>query len=119
MIEGEAITAGSVLVAIASCLIILACSIWAHYRFADYDRLPRQFGLTLKPTAYGPRWMMVWMPPAILIGSLALIVALPAVVPPQHINGDPETGVLIAAPVMVAAQIFILWLLTRWANGRA
>lgn len=112
------VAGGSTLFASAACLIILASAIWAHYRFADFDRLPRQFGLTLKPTSYGPRWVMVWLLPAILVGTLALVVVLPAFVPPERINGEPETGVLIASVVVVGAQVFTLGLLTRWANGQ-
>ena len=47
------------------------------------------------------------------------MVFLPAVVPPEKINGDASVGAIIASVVTVSAQGFILWLLTRWANGQA
>lgn len=103
------------LVAVA---LLLGSAIWAHYRFAEYDRLPRQFGFTLKPNAYAPAWVMIWVMPAFLIATLAFVVALPAFVPPEHINGDPETGAIFASAAVVGAQLFTLWLLTRWAKGQ-
>lgn len=107
-----------ILVAGAACLILIASAVWAHYRFADYDRLPRQFGLTLKPNAYAPSWVMVWLLPGILMATLVFVALLPLFVPEEHINGDPETGLLIASAAVVGAQLFTLWLLTRWAKGQ-
>lgn len=101
----------------AAILALIASSIWAHYRFADFERLPRHFGPNLKPTAYGPRGLMIWVTPAIFVALLVLLLVLPRVVPPEYINGDPQMGAIIASAVLVAAQGFILWLLTRWANG--
>ena len=110
---------GATLSAGAACLFLLASAIWAHYRFADYDRLPRQFGLSLKPNSYAPSWVMVWLLPGFLIATLALLVFLPDFVPPERINGDPKIGVVIASAAVVGAQAFTLWLLTRWANQQA
>ncbi|MEO0419514.1 MAG: hypothetical protein AAF249_11655 [Pseudomonadota bacterium] len=97
-------------------VLLLASAIWAHYRFADYDRLPRQFGFSLKPNSYAPSWVMVWMLPGFLIATLAFVALLPAFVSPEHVNGEPEVGVVFASVVCVAAQGLTLWLLTRWAN---
>lgn len=102
-----------------ACVFLLLSAVWAHYRFADFDRLPRQFGFTLKPNSYAPAWVMVWMLPAFLLATLAFVVALPTFLPPERINGDPETGAIIASLGVVSAQIFTLWLLNRWANGQA
>ena len=110
---------GDVLVAGVACLILIASAVWAHYRFANYDRLPRQFGLTLKSNAFAPNWVMVWLLPGILIASLVFVAFLPSFVPEERINGDPETGLLIASVAVVGAQLFTLWLLTRWANRQA
>ena len=101
-----------------ACLFLLLSAIWAHYRFADFNRLPRQFGFSLKPNAYAPRWVMVWMLPAFLMATLVFVVLLPAFVPPERINGDPETGPIIASAVIAGAQLLTLWLLNRWANGQ-
>ncbi|MEM7703790.1 MAG: hypothetical protein AAF251_17775 [Pseudomonadota bacterium] len=111
--DGASLSAG------AACLFLLASAIWAHYRFAHFDRLPRQFGLTLKPTSYAPSWVMIWLVPLLLIASLIVIAFLPSFVPPEHINGDPKHGLMIASAVMAATQVWILWLLTRWANQQA
>lgn len=99
-----------------ACVFLLFSAIWAHYRFADFDRLPRQFGFTLKPNSYAPRWVMVWILPAFLMATLAFVAFLPAFVSPEHINGDPELGPIIASLGVVGAQIFTLWLLNRWAK---
>ena len=109
----------ALMASVSAVVVLLASAIWAHYRFADYHRLPRQFGLTLKPTSYGPAWLMTWFLPLMLIGVLIFAAALPTFVPPEQINGDPEIGVIIASAICVAAQGFTLWLLTRWANAQA
>jgi hypothetical protein len=119
MASGGASVADPLWVAGAACLIILACAVWAHYRFSDYDRLPRQFGFALKPTSYAPSWVMIWLLPASLVAILVFIVLLPSFVPREHINGDPATGVMIASIVLAGVQVFTLWLLTRWANGQS
>ncbi|MEO1048854.1 MAG: hypothetical protein AAFW59_11065 [Pseudomonadota bacterium] len=102
-----------------ACLILIGSAIWAHYRFADFDRLPRHFGPNLEPTAYGPRWLIIWLSPAIFLAVLGLIFVLPSVLPPEHINGDPSVGVIVASVVVVGAQAFVLWLLTRWARQQS
>lgn len=103
----------------AAVTFLLGSALWAHYRFADYDQLPRQFSASLKPVAYGPPWIVIWLTPLIMIAALVLILALPAFVPPQFINGDPVVGAIIASVATVTAQGFILWLLARWARGQA
>ncbi len=113
MVSGDAL-----LVAAAACLFLIASAIWAEVRFAGYQRLPRQFGLTLKPKAYGPRWLIIWLVPALFIMTLGMIVFLPDYLPPENINGDPNTGVIFASGAIVAAQVFVLWLLVRWANSQ-
>lgn len=97
-------------------ILLLGSSIWAHYRFADFEQLPRQFGPNLEPTAYGPRWLMIWLTPAIFVALLGLVLVLPRVVPPAYVNGDPKAGAVIASAGLVAAQGFILWLLVRWTR---
>mgnify|MGYP001792937120 CR=1 FL=1 len=115
----EGVSGTVALIAGGAVVLLLASSIWAHYRFADYDRLPRQFGLDLKPTSYGPSWLVIWMVPVIMMAALALVLFLPSVVASRSLNGDPETGAVIASIVTVGAQAFILWLLTRWARSQA
>ncbi|EAQ29163.1 hypothetical protein NAP1_00285 [Erythrobacter sp. NAP1] len=110
------VSGGPLLLAAVTCLFLIASAFWAERRFAGYDRLPRQFGFTLKPTSYGPRWLIIWLVPAVIIGAIALAVFTPALFPPESIRGEPGTGVVIASLVGAAAQVFILWLLVRWAN---
>ena len=99
-----------------ACLFLLLSAIWAHYRFADFDRLPRQFGFTLKPNSYAPAWVMVWLLPGFLMATLVFVLVLPAFVSPAHINGAPELGPILASAIVVGAQVFTLLLLYRWAN---
>ncbi|MDJ0978903.1 MAG: hypothetical protein QNI87_10230 [Erythrobacter sp.] len=113
---GTVLTGPALVSVIIAFAVLLGSSIWAHHRFAAHDRLPRHFGPSLKPTAYGPRWLVIWLPPAILVLALALIALLRAVVPPRYVEGDPSLGVIIASVATVGAQGFILWLLTRWAR---
>lgn len=110
-VSGPAVLAAGIAAA-----ILLASAIWAHYRFSRYEKLPRQFGLTLKPQSYGPPWLIIWFMPSMLIATLALVVLLPSFVRPENINGDPSLGAIIASVVTVSAQGFVLWLVTRWAN---
>ena len=119
MATGGAVSDTAFLCAALACFCILGSAGWANHRFAGFEKLPRQFGLTLKPRAFGPRWLVVWGVPALLVAMLGLIAMMPALVPPEHINGDPSHGLIIASAVSVSAQGFILWLLTRWANGQA
>ena len=55
------VSGGPLLLAAVTCLFLIASALWAERRFAGYDRLPRQFGFTLKPTSYGPRWVIIWL----------------------------------------------------------
>ena len=110
------VSGGPLLLAGAACLFLILSAFWAERRFASYQRLPRQFGFTLKPTSYGPRWVMTVFVPLILISAIALAVFAPAIFPPENINGDPANGVVIASFVTVGAQVFILWLLVRWSR---
>ncbi|AWW73867.1 hypothetical protein CD351_05445 [Erythrobacter sp. KY5] len=112
------VSGGPLLLAAVVCLFLLASAFWAERRFAGYDRLPRQFGFTLKAIAYGPRWVIIWFVPLIIIAAIALAVFAPAIFPSENIRGEPGTGVVIASLVGAAAQVFILWLLVRWANGQ-
>ena len=113
MISGEAL-----LLAGISCLILIALAVWADRRFAGYDRLPRQFGFTGKATAYGPRWVIIWVLPVMFVGMLLMFAFLPGILPPENVNGDPDTGLKIASLVLPCSQIFVLWLLVRWARGQ-
>ena len=113
------VSGGAIWFAAIASMILIASALWAEWRFAAYDRLPRQFGFTLKPTSYGPRWLIIWLTPVLLIAVLGLLVFLPGIVPPEMINGDPDDGVKIASVALVGAQAFILWLLVRWANGQS
>lgn len=103
----------------AACLCLIASAIWAHYRFAGYDRLPRQFGWNLQPVAYGPRRLVVWLPPAIMIATLGVVAVLPRFMAADRINGDPGAAAIIASAIILGAQAFILWLLIRWARTQA
>lgn len=107
------VSSAACIVAAAACFFLAASAVWANHRFADFETLPRQFGPTLQPKAYGPRWMMIWAVPATMIGMLCLLIALPNLVPPENFHGDASLGVMIAGPITVSAQVFILWLLTR------
>jgi len=102
--------------AIAAGVIVIASAIWAEYRFRDFDKLPAHFGPTLKPTWYAPRFVMVWVVPASLIGVLGFVSWLVWTLPRDQINGDPVTGIVIGSAAIVASQGLILWLLTRWAR---
>ena len=105
-------------VAVSASIFLFASASWANLRFAEYDRLPRQFDLAFKPKSFAPRWVMVWLLPSILVVTLALIVFLPQIVPPELVNGDPKHGIVIASVAVVGVQIFTLWLLTRWARQK-
>jgi hypothetical protein len=117
MAPGMASIADPLWVAGIACLAVLASAFWAHFRFAGYDRLPRQFGFTLKPTSYAPGWVMIWLFPALLVGVLGAIALLVVLIPREQINGDPAGGLIIASIVTISVQVLTLWLLTRWANG--
>ncbi len=118
MDAGQALSGAAYACVALACFLIAGSAVWANQRFAGFERLPRQFGATLKPRAYAPRWVMVWLMPALLVGVLCFIAALFAFLPPEHVNGDPSLGLILASSGLVGAQGFSLWLLTRWANGQ-
>lgn len=115
----EALIDPAYFAAALACFIIMGSAVWASHRFAGFRKLPRQFGLTLKPRAFAPRWLMVWGVPLFLTVMLALVAVMPALLTPEQINENPSHRVIIASAVTVSAQGFILWLLNRWANGQA
>lgn len=62
---------------------------------------------------------MVWGVPFGMVAILWVLLILPVLVPEQYLNGDPALGVVIASPIMMGAQVFTLFLLTRWARKQA
>ena len=100
-------------------LLLIASSVWAKYRFAEFDRLPRQFDASLKPTAYSPTWLMVWLTPVIFVAINGFIFALSIFVPAEYLVGDPDAGVIGASLTLIGSQALILWLLASWARKQS
>ncbi len=110
---------GSALLTAGAALLFLGLSgLWADRRFADYAKMPLHYGFGLKPTRMGSRAVAIWLPTATMALVLVLNVALVSLLGDGRITGDSDTALTIGSVVIVAAQIFILWLHTRWANQR-
>ena len=107
------------IVVAATLLFLIASGLWAERRFADFQKLPMHYGFSGKPTYYGSRSVAIWLPTVILIAVIVLNASLIYVLDSDQISGDPHFGVMLSCTVIAAAQVFILWLHTRWANRQA
>ena len=106
-----------IVVALPFVVALMLSGVWASNRFASFDKLPSHFDLRGKADRFAPRGVMVWMLPVLfslmLVGTAAAFLLVP-----QHMqNGDQVPGVIFSGCVLVAAQVFVLWLTVRWAQG--
>lgn len=62
----------------------------------------------------GPRKVIIWIVPLILVLTLAAIAASIILVPREYQNGDPLVAIVFGTAALAAAQGFIWWLLERW-----
>lgn len=98
---------------------LLASGAWTDRHFSAFDKLPRHYDFSGKPTAYAGRTTMAWLTPGILGGSLLLISLLAVFAPAAWQNGDPLEGILIAGFGFLAAQAIVIWLHKNWARKQA
>lgn len=112
MMSGETLILAGVAIA-----FLVASGLWAERRFAAHAKLPLHYGPTLKPTRFGSRRTAIWFPTAIMGAVLVLNTVLTVSLDGDQINGDPDFGLLLVSFVVVAAQVFILWLHSRWARS--
>jgi hypothetical protein len=113
------VSTGALVIAVATLVFLIASALWAERRFARFVNLPMHYGFTLEPTRMGSRSAAIWLPTGILVAVVLLNALLPTILGRDHINGDPDFGLTFASLAIVAAQIFILWLHTRWARRQA
>lgn len=106
-------------IALAAIALIIGSAIWAHYRFARFDRLPAQYGARLEPNWFAPAWVVIWGLPVSFVGVLALVCWLVLALPPEQVNGDPALGIIIVSVATVGVQAFTLWLTARWARTQS
>ncbi len=112
MVSGSAHIGAAVAV-----MVLIASALWAELRFSRHAKLPAHFNFAGRATRFAPRSFVIWLTPAIFVALIGLLVWSVRVFPPEYINGDPETAVIVSSVVVVAAQFFILWLITRWARN--
>jgi len=105
-------------VASLSVLALLISAYWTDRRFANFEKLPRQYGLTGEPTAFASRKAMAWGIPLFLIAMLVVMAAATILAPSESANGDPWLNLTMSSVIMLAAQGLVMWLHTRWAAGQ-
>lgn len=105
-----------VLVAMPFAGLLLLSGPWAGGRYARFERLPGHYDIAGKPTRMASRTMMVWTLPVVCTFVLLAIAIYSAAVPPEMLNGDPVTGVVVGGIGLFAAQLLMLWLTARWAS---
>ncbi|MXO74673.1 DUF1648 domain-containing protein [Altererythrobacter aerius] len=107
--------AAVIVIAAVSIVLLLAAAVRTDRRYARFARLPTHFDLRGRADAFGPRMVILWVVPMILMTTLAGIAALMVVLPAEAQNGNPVVGILIASVSMLGAQGLIVWPLARWA----
>lgn len=112
------VSAGALLIAGVALLFLGLSGLWAQRRFAGFAQLPMHYGPTLKPTRIGSRGTAIWLPTGIMASVIVLNVVLVVALGDENVNGDPDFGVTLGALIVVAAQVFVLWLHSRWARSR-
>lgn len=111
------LSSGALLMAGAALLFLVLSGLWAERRFASYARLPLHYGPTLRPTRMGSRGVAIWLPTGIMASVIVLNIVVVIALDSDQVNGDPDFGVTLGSLIIAAAQVFILWLHSRWARG--
>ena len=114
MVSGDAL-----LFAVSCAALLFLSAIWAEFRFRRFQKPPADFDISGKATRFASRSFVLWLTPAIFIGLISLIIWLVERLPPDQVNGDPDTTVMLSSGIIVAAQVFILSLLERWARAHS
>ena len=108
-----------VVVTLPFVVFLLASGVWANRRFTRFEELPGHYDFRGNPTRMAPRSVMVWMLPILFSFLLVGNAAIFALAPPEAVNGNAITGVLLIAVILTAAQALVLWLTERWASKQA
>lgn len=104
---------------LATITVLIGSALWAERRYSGYTKLPARFDWRLRAASFMPRSIVLWMTPVVFVGILALIAWIGGNAPPERMHGDPNTGVFSACASVIWAQLFVLWLVGRWARGAA
>ncbi len=95
---------------------LLASGVWANLRYARFDALPGNYGITGQPTRMASRRVMVWMLPIALSVLLLVITAASVLMPLEMQKNSPWEMALLGGVAVVAAQALFFWLTERWAR---
>ncbi|WP_432199620.1 hypothetical protein ACRAQ7_07710 [Erythrobacter sp. W53] len=110
--------AASLSVAVLTIFALLISAYWTNRRFANFEKLPRQYGITGEPTAFASRKAMAWGVPLFLIATLGVIAASKLLFSSGGVGGGDWANLALSSAVILAAQSLILWLHVRWAGKR-
>ena len=111
------ISAGALVFAGLTFGFLVASAIWGSKRFRHYREVPAHFDIRGRATRTAPREYVIWSITAVFAALILGIVALVSIFPREAIQGDPNSAIVIASSAVFAAQLFILWLIERWARG--
>ena len=85
-----------------------------------FDQVPTHLGISGKPDAFGSRWVVIGLIPAIHVLTYAVLVAVPLLGLPTH--GDPAAGlavgIVMTGVTFAGAQGLIFVLTRRWRRGQ-
>ena len=112
------ISSGAFIFVALGLIFLVASGLWAARRFSSFSQLPLHYGPSLKATRMGSRNTAIWLPTGIMASVIVFNLALVTAIDADQAEGASDFGVVFSTGVIVATQVFILWLHNRWANGR-
>ena len=96
--------------------LLLASGWWTDKTYRYFDQIPAHYDIRGNATRLTARRPMAWALPIGFSIFLAGLAAAMSLIPPNLQNGDPSDGLIVSSFAMLAAQGFVLWLLSRWAS---
>ncbi|MEQ8412448.1 MAG: hypothetical protein RIC51_00655 [Erythrobacter sp.] len=111
------VSGGALTLAAAAIGLLLLSGLWVEWRYRGFARLPVHFDGSGRATRLAPRRVVIWSTPTIFVGLNGFIVFLVQTLPRDDLRGEPDEALMIVAIVLLGAQLFILWLVERWARG--
>ncbi len=98
--------------------ILMLGGVWANQRFAGYKTLPVHFNFRLEADRMASRGLAIWLLPVMFSIMLLGIGYFSSISPREGQNADPVPWMLFTGVVLVASQVFVLWLMERWARSQ-
>ncbi|MEM7780067.1 MAG: hypothetical protein AAF697_06735 [Pseudomonadota bacterium] len=109
---------GELVLVCASVLILLASGWWTDRRYRGFTMIPAHYDVRGRATRMAPRRTMAWTLPVLFSCLLVILTFVVAAAPDAYSDGSPLMWALINSVTLIGAQVFVLWLLARWARSQ-